>query len=57
MKHLHQSSYLLNSMRILHASTFSDIHLCGVNTSRLEKKHIITDYYNTGDFKSCILGV
>lgn len=26
-------------MRILHASTFPDVHLCGVNTSRLQKKN------------------
>lgn len=30
--------YLFNSVRILHASTFPDVHLCGVNTSRLQKK-------------------
>lgn len=29
--------YLLNSMRVLHAPTFPDVHLCRVNTSRLEK--------------------
>lgn len=30
-------SHLLYSMRVLHSSAFSDVHLCGVNTSRLEK--------------------
>lgn len=31
------SSYLLNSIGVLHASAFPDVHLCCVDTSRLEK--------------------
>lgn len=34
--------YLFDSVRVLHASTFSDIHLCRVHTSRLEKREQIT---------------
>lgn len=34
--------YLFDSVRVLHASTFSDIHLCCVHTSRLEKREQIT---------------
>lgn len=46
-------------MRVLHASAFSDVHLCGVNTSGLEKerrqKHIIQ--VHTGDVKPYVAGI
>lgn len=29
--------HLLNSVQILHASAFPDVHLCGINTSRLRR--------------------
>lgn len=35
--------YLFNSVRVLHASAFPDIHLCCVDTSRLKGKHRKTD--------------
>lgn len=42
-------------MRVLHASTFPDVHLGRVHTSRLEKANIIT--VNNGEIQSYISAI
>lgn len=42
-------------MRVLHASTFPDVHLSRVHTSGLEKENIIT--VSNGEIQSCISGI
>lgn len=42
-------------MRVLHASTFPDVHLCRVDTSRLEREK--KTQHKNGDFEIYISGI